>query len=102
VPNFKLERLCLAKKILKGSSFSTRQRASPKEFPSTHRYGHLCYLAHARAKCKYAYYQGQVRIFLEQIAKLYSMGETYRRKKFTTDEIYRRRNSWETTGIIEK
>ena len=65
---------------------------------------HLCCLAHARAKFKYAYDQGslQARIFLELIAKLYGMEDTYRREKFTADEIYRRRNSKETTEIIDK
>ena len=65
---------------------------------------HLCCLAHARAKFKYAYDQGspQARIFLEQIAKLYGMEDTYRREKLTADEIYRRRNSKETTEVIEK
>ena len=65
---------------------------------------HLCCLAHARAKFKYAYDQGslQARIFLELIARLYGMEDTYRREKLTADEIYRRRNSKETTEIIEK
>lgn len=65
---------------------------------------HLCCLAHARAKFKYAYDQGslQARIFLELIAKLYGMEDTYRREKLTADEIYSRRNSKETTEIIEK
>lgn len=65
---------------------------------------HLCCLAHARAKFKYAYDQRspQARIFLELIAKLYGMEDTYRREKFTADEIYRRRNSKETTEIIDK
>ena len=65
---------------------------------------HLCCLAHARAKFKYAFDQGspQARIFLELIAKLYGMEDTYRREKFTADEIYRRRNSKETTEIIDK
>ena len=65
---------------------------------------HLCCLAHARAKFKYDYDQGnlQARIFLELIAKLYGMEDTYRREKLTADEIYRRRNGKETTEIIEK
>ncbi|MDM8255806.1 transposase [Phocaeicola barnesiae] len=65
---------------------------------------HLCCLAHARAKFKYAFDQRslQARIFLELIAKLYGMEDTYRREKLTVDEIYRRRNSKETTEIIEK
>lgn len=36
VLNLKLERLCLAKKILKDCGSSTRPRVSPMEFPSTH------------------------------------------------------------------
>ena len=65
---------------------------------------HLCCLAHARVKFKYAFDQGspQARIFLEQIAKLYGMEDTYRREKLTADEIYPRRNSKETTEVIEK
>lgn len=65
---------------------------------------HLCCLAHARAKFKYAYDQGclQARIFLELIAKLYVMEDTYRREKLTADEIYSRRNCKETTEVIEK
>lgn len=65
---------------------------------------HLCCLAHARAKFKYAYDQGslQARIFLELIAKLYGMEDTYRREKLTADEIYHRRNSKETTEIIDR
>ena len=65
---------------------------------------HLCCLAHARAKFKYAYDQGslQARIFLELIARLYGMEETYRREKLTADEIYSRRNSKETMETIEK
>ena len=65
---------------------------------------HLCCLAHARAKFKYAYDQGslQARIFLELIAKLIRHGRYLSREKLTADEIYRRRNSKETTEIIEK
>ena len=40
--------------------------------------------------------------FLELIARLYGMEDTYRREKLTPDEIYRRRNSKKTTEIIEK
>ena len=65
---------------------------------------HLCCLAHARAKFKYAYDQGclQARIFLEQMARLYGMEESYRRERLAADEVYRRRNSKETTEVIEK
>lgn len=50
---------------------------------------HLCCLAHARTKFKYSYDQGslQTRIFLELIARLYGMEDTYRREKITADEI---------------
>ena len=60
---------------------------------------HLCCLSHATEKLKYPFNQGspQARIFLAQIAKLYGMEYTYRREKLTADEIYRRRNSKETT-----
>ena len=63
-----------------------------------------CCLAHARAKFKYAYDQGclQARIFLEQMARLYGMEESYRRERLAADEVYRRRNSKETTEVIEK
>ena len=65
---------------------------------------HLCCLAHARAKFKYAYDLGslQARIFLELIARLYGMEDTYLREKLTADEIYSRRNSKETTEIIDR
>lgn len=66
---------------------------------------HLCCLAHARAKFKYAYDQGslQARIFFELTAKSYSMEDTYRWEKLTADEIYiRKNNSKETTEIIDK
>lgn len=42
------------------------------------------------------------RIFLELIARLYGMEDTYRWEKLTTDEIYRRSNSKVMTEIIEK
>ena len=38
----------------------------------------------------------------QKIAKLYGMEESYRREKLTADEIYSRRNSKETTEVIEK
>lgn len=49
---------------------------------------HLCCLAHARAKFKYAYDQGslQARIFLELIARLYSIEDTYRRRGLPQNE----------------
>lgn len=44
----------------------------------------------------------QARIILKLIAKLYGMEETFRREKRSANEIYHRRNSMETTEIIEK
>lgn len=65
---------------------------------------HFCCLAHARAKFKYAFNQEslQARIFLELIAILYGMEDTYRWEKLTADEIYRRRNNKGMTEIIDK
>ena len=63
---------------------------------------HLCCLAHARAKFKYAYDLGslQARIFLELIARLYGMEDTYLWEKLTADEIYSRRNGKESNHSI--
>ena len=49
---------------------------------------HLCCLSHARAKFKYAYDQGslQARTFLELMAKLYGMEDTYRRRDLPQKE----------------
>ena len=63
---------------------------------------HLCCLAHARAKFKYAYEQGcESAFFLYMIGKLYRLEEEYRRLKLSPQEIYERRNDDTTTEIVE-
>ena len=64
---------------------------------------HLCCLAHARAKFKYAYEQGceQARFFLEKIGRLYKFEDDYRKDSLTPEQIQTRRNDAETTSIIE-
>lgn len=64
---------------------------------------HLCCLAHARAKFKYAYEQGceQARFFLEKIGRLYKFEDDYRKENLTPEQIQTRRNDAETTSIIE-
>ena len=64
---------------------------------------HLCCLAHARAKFKYAYEQGckSAYFFLYMIGRLYRLEEEYRRLKLSPQEIYERRNDDTTTEIVE-
>lgn len=64
---------------------------------------HLCCLAHARAKFKYAYEQGceQARLFLEKMGRLYKLEDDYRKENLTPKEVLSRRNDVETTSIIE-
>ena len=64
---------------------------------------HLCCLAHARAKFKYAYEQGckSAYFFLYMIGRLYRLEEEYRRLKLSPQEIYERRNHDTTTEIVE-
>lgn len=64
---------------------------------------HLCCLAHARAKFKYAYEQGckLAYFFLYMIGKLYRLEEEYKRLKLSPQEIYERRNDDTTTEIVE-
>lgn len=64
---------------------------------------HICCLAHARAKFKYAQEQGQddrATYFLERIAELYRLEDEYKRQDLSFDEIRSRRNSAETTDIL--
>ena len=64
---------------------------------------HICCLAHARAKFKYAQEQGQderATYFLERIARLYLLEDEYKRLGLSFDEIKSRRNSAETTDIL--
>ena len=64
---------------------------------------HLCCLAHARAKFKYAYEQGckSAYFFLYMIGRLYRLEEECRRLKLSPQEIYERRNDDTTTEIVE-
>ena len=64
---------------------------------------HLCCLAHARAKFKYAYEQGceQARFFLEKMGMLYKLEESYRKDNLTPEQVQTRRNDAETESIIE-
>lgn len=64
---------------------------------------HICCLAHARAKFKYAQEQGhddRATYFLERIAKLYQLESGYKRQNLSSDEIKTRRNSAETADIL--
>lgn len=64
---------------------------------------HICCLAHARAKFKYAQEQGQddrATYFLERISKLYQMENLYRTQGLSPEDIKARRNGAETTDIL--
>lgn len=61
------------------------------------------YLAYAKAKFKYAYNQRcyTCKDFLGSDIKMYGTDETHSREKLSTDKICQRKNSNETTKIIE-
>lgn len=64
---------------------------------------HLCCMAHARAKFKYAYEQGgdeRALSFLEWIGQLYEFEEEYKLQDLPPEEIKRRRNDGRTTDIM--
>ena len=64
---------------------------------------HLCCMAHARAKFKYAYEQGgdeRALSFLEWIGQLYGFEEEYKMQDLPPEEIKRRRNDGRTTDIM--
>ena len=64
---------------------------------------HVCCLAHVRAKFKYAAeieHDVNARKFLEYIGRLYALEKRYIEQKLSPEEIRRKRNSTETTGII--
>ena len=64
---------------------------------------HLCCMAHARAKFKYAYEQGgdeRALNFLEWIGQLYGFEEEYKLQDLPPEEIKRRRNDGRTTDIM--
>lgn len=64
---------------------------------------HICCLAHARAKFKYALEQGcdeRAAYFLTRIADLYKLEDEYKKQRLTPDEIRERRNDESTTNIL--
>ena len=66
---------------------------------------HLCCLAHARAKFKYAQEQGKdadAEYFISNIGRLYDLEEQYRLKHLTPQQIQRERQGEQTTKIIQR
>ena len=66
---------------------------------------HLCCLAHARAKFKYAQEQGKdadAEYFISNIGRLYDLEEQYRLKHLTSQQIQRERQGEQTTKIIQR
>lgn len=64
---------------------------------------HLCCMAHARAKFKYAQEQGsdtRADYFIEMIGRLYDMERDYKRKGLKPDDIRKERQSLETIQIM--
>ncbi|MCI1683199.1 MAG: transposase [Bacteroides sp.] len=66
---------------------------------------HLCCLAHARAKFKYAFEQGRderARCFLEWIGQLYAFEEEYKRERLSFEEIRERRMGSPTADVMNR
>ena len=66
---------------------------------------HLCCLAHARAKFKYALEQGldeDAEFFIKLIGNLYDLEEQYRLRHLTPEQILQERQSEQTTRIIKQ
>ena len=66
---------------------------------------HLCCLAHARAKFKYAQEQGKdadAEYFISNIGRLYDLEEQYRLKHLTPQQIQLERQGEQTTKIIQR
>ena len=66
---------------------------------------HLCCLAHARAKFKYAQEQGRdadAEYFISNIGRLYDLEEQYRLRHLTPQQIQQERQGEQTTKIIQK
>jgi len=66
---------------------------------------HLCCLAHARAKFKYAQEQGKdadAEYFITNIGRLYDLEEQYRLRHLTPQQIQQERQGEQTTKIIQK
>lgn len=63
---------------------------------------HLCCMAHARAKFKYAADQGEpeAQFFLDLIGELYSLEQTYRDLQLEPDDIKAARKNGRTTRIL--
>ena len=66
---------------------------------------HLCCLAHARAKFKYALEQGkdeEAEYFLKLIGILYELEEEYRLRHLTPEQIRQERQGAKTAKIIQQ
>ena len=66
---------------------------------------HLCCLAHARAKFKYALEQGldeDAEFFIRLIGNLYDLEEQYRLRHLSPEQILQERQSEHTTKIIKQ
>ena len=66
---------------------------------------HLCCLAHARAKFKYAQEQGKdadAEYFISNIGRLYDLEEQYRLRHLTPQQIQQERQGEQTAKIIKK
>lgn len=66
---------------------------------------HLCCLAHARAKFKYALEQGkdeEAEYFIRLIGWLYDQEEQYRLRHLTPEQIHRERQGEKTSKIIKQ
>jgi len=66
---------------------------------------HLCCLAHARAKFKYAQEQGKdadAEYFISNIGRLYDLEEQYRLRHLAPQQIQQERQGEQTTKIIQK
>ena len=66
---------------------------------------HLCCLAHARAKFKYAMEQGKdtdAEYFVTNIGRLYDLEEQYRLRHLTPKQIQEERQGEQTTKIIQR
>lgn len=66
---------------------------------------HLCCLAHARAKFKYAYEQGKdedAEYFIRNIGRLYDLEEQYRFNRLTPEQIRQERQGERTAKIIRQ
>ena len=66
---------------------------------------HLCCLAHARAKFKYAQEQGKdadAEYFITSIGRLYNLEEQYRLRHLTPQQIQQERQGEQTSKIIQE